>query len=157
MLEDVVLDTNVLKHADDPREIRREDAIDLVLRMFDASTTLAIDEGFALGDSNTSLIGKEYLDNLVPGMLGLQLLVELVDQARLKPLSIRSEVNSRRQINQLVRNKRDRTFLLVALETVEKIFVSHDFDDFDVKKRKVIEKKLNVQVVDACVCCPLLN
>lgn len=156
VLADVVIDTNVLKHADDPRQQQQQECIDLIVQMLEAKTVLAVDGGFSLDDTNSSLVGREYIDNLIPGMLGLTLLTELVNQERVKTLDLRPGAAVRKAINQRIRNKRDRTFVLLARETDEKVLVSHDFTDFDSRKRRGIKKDFQVSMVEACECCSLL-
>jgi hypothetical protein len=61
-----------------------------------------------------------------------------------------------KKIDQMLRNKKDRTYLCVALNSNEKKLVSHDFTDFQVAKRRTIGKELGVDVLVATECHSLL-
>ena len=151
MLDDLVVDTNVLMHADDPRQpVQQEQARALLDRLLDAPTVLAVDEGFDVNSSrNRSQIGHEYLRNLTGASLGMQVIASLAsnDRVRVTPRKVDQAIKKR--INQLVRKKTDRSFLAVACNTESRTFCSHDFQDFQKAKRKTIAKDLTVHVCEA--------
>lgn len=146
----MVIDTNVLMHADDPRESRQADAIELLSRLLDCETVLAIDEGFDLDPAlNRSLIGGEYFENLTPSSFASEALAHLAQSMRTKSVSRSLDAGTRKKINRLVRKPRDRTFLLVAHKSDEQILCSHDYEDFQKSKRPDIKSKLGVVVAEA--------
>jgi predicted nucleic acid-binding protein len=126
ILNDVVIDTNVLVHAQNPDEQRFEDSTNLIGTILSSNTELCVDEGFSEEESkNKSAIGSEYFDKLSFGSTGFTLVVQLAHQNRIKQLARRAPHHISRAINQILRNKTDRTFLNVAHNSVEKVLVSH--------------------------------
>ena len=157
MLEDVVVDTNVLMHAQNPNESRFSDARQLIERMLECTTLLCVDRGFDINPArNQSKIGAEYLDKLQPGSLGFALVVSLVAAFRLKQIDRLPPRDVSRAINQVIRNRRDRTFVGVSYNSTERMLVSHDYQDFQPAKRALIRQNLGVRVVDATTCLPEL-
>lgn len=153
MLSDIVIDTNVLLHAQNPNETQFENSSNLINKILGENTSLCIDEGFSEDESkNKSIIGCEYLSNLQPGSIGLNLIVQLALQQRIKQLTKRAPERIVRKINQIIRNKIDRVFLNVAYNSDEKTLVSHDYIDFQITKRKSILTDLQIQVISSCDC-----
>jgi predicted nucleic acid-binding protein len=151
MLDDIVVDTNVFLHADDPRqENRQQEAIEFLNRLVEVSTSIAVDEGFDVDESkNRSQIGYEYLTNLTAVSLGMRVIVALVSGDRVETKSRSLNVAAKKRINQLIRKKSDRAFLAVACNSNSKILCSHDFEDFQKPKRKTIRKDLGVTICEA--------
>lgn len=153
MLNDIVIDTNVLLHAQNPNEKRFKDSSNLICKILDENTSLCMDEGFSEDESkNKSMIGWEYLSNLQYGSIGLNLIAQLALQQRIKQLTKRAPERIVSKINQLIRNKTDRVFLNVAYNSDEKTLVSHDYKDFQKTKRRFIATNLQIQVIEACDC-----
>jgi hypothetical protein len=123
-----------------------------------ASTTkLAIDEGFSVESAaNKSLIGAEYLEKLVPGTLPSQVLIALANTGRVTTFKSSLQPQLAKKLNQLVANKRDRTFVKVCVNSVGKVLVSHDYEDFPVSKRGTISRSFGISIVDALSCQRLL-
>jgi hypothetical protein len=150
VLNDVVIDTNVLVHADNPGEERHRDAVELLDQLLEADTKLGIDEGFDIDpQKNLSLIGQEYLEKLTPTSLAYLILAHLAQTERVTFIPRSFGAHTRKAVNQILKNKRDRTFVLVAGETENRVLCSHDFKDFGKRKRKDIKTKLGVAIVDA--------
>jgi len=144
------MDTNVLMHAANSLEERCEDALGLVECLEGNGTYVCIDEGYSPDPSkNKSLIGDEYLRNLVPGSVGAALIAHLGRCQRLRLVPTKVPDHIRRVINRRVKNKRDRTFVRVAHNAATQILVSHDYCDFTVKTREGLRKDVHVQVVEA--------
>lgn len=153
MLNDVVIDTNVLVHAQNPNEQRFEDSTNLIDTILDSNTDLCVDEGFSEEEAkNKSAICSEYFDQLCFGSLGFTLIVQLAHQNRIKQLGRRAPHQISRRINQILRKKSDRNFLNVAYNSVEKVLVSHDFIDFQQPKRDRILSNFHIHVIEACDC-----
>jgi hypothetical protein len=147
---DLVLDTNVLMHADNPNEGRQADSAALLSKLLASECTLVVDEGFDLDSSkNTSLIGHEYLERLVPLSVGYQALVQMLSTGRVTFVSGSVPASTRNAVNQVLRNRRDRTFLIVAINSRGRVFCSHDFRDFSLTKRTNIRRRFRVTVCDA--------
>ncbi len=153
MLSDVVIDTNVLLHAQNPNEKRFEDSSNLIRKMLYENTSLCVDQGFSEDESkNESIIGQEYLSNLQFGSMSSNLIVQLASQQRIKQLTKRAPERIVRKINQIIRNKIDRVFTNVAYNSDEKTLVSHDYNDFSMTKRQRILTDLQIKIIEACDC-----
>lgn len=150
MLRDVVIDTNVLLHASNPTEIRRQYAHRFLVALQDTNTVVCVDEGFDLDERrNRSLIGQEYLEQLRFGMLGYAVVAHLARHGRVRGVSRAVGAATSKTINRLIRDKRDRTFVRVTCNTQERLLTSHDFDDFPNEKRRRLRDVIEVLVATA--------
>ncbi len=156
-LSDVVLDTNVLLHASNPIETRFEDARKFLSALVDSTTALCVDEGFHLEEAkNRSLIGAEYLDKLVSGTLGHALIAKMALEGRVAFVKASMATSDTKKLNQMLANKRDRTFVKVAAASEERTLVSHDYHDFPTQKRTDIARLFRVEIRDAAATLPLV-
>lgn len=152
MLQDIVIDTNVLVDANNPAVTRFGDAVAFLRKLVSPGvrTDLKVDPGFSQEEArNRSRIISEYLDHISFGSLGSSVLVALLSSGRVKSVSSMPEHRIKRQVNQIVRNKTDRYFLCVAISSDERVLVSHDYVDFQSRKRVHINRKFGVDVVEA--------
>ncbi|MBW8723233.1 MAG: hypothetical protein JF626_15675 [Polaromonas sp.] len=152
-LIDLTLDTNVLLHCCNQIEIRHDSAVEFVTALLASLTNIAIDEGFDIDPAkNRSLIGSEYLSKLVPGTLPSSLISHLALTGRIS--IYKSSVNAQlaKKLNQLVTNKRDRTFVKVCSNSSGKVMVSHDFRDFSASKRKTLNNIFSIAILEADAC-----
>ena len=158
MIADMVIDTNVFVHADNPMEARCAASRSLLQRILSVGTILRVDEGYDSNEArNRSHIGSEYQHNLRFGSMGLAVLVQLAGQGRIRTLPRKvPDAATAKKIRQLLRNTTDRVFLSVAYGSHEKILVSHDYVDFQEAKRPTIREVLGVAVIEACACEPRL-
>ena len=157
MIEDVVVDTNVFVHSDNPGVDEFESSLRFMNRLLESLVALCIDDGFNVDESkNRSLIGNEYFKH-IKGTLAKSVLAHLAQNQRIKVVGKSVEHSQRKLILQSVSNKRDRNFLFVALNSSSKHLVSHDFRDFNKSKRKFINKKVGVIFATASECCVLFQ
>ena len=71
-------------HASNPTHADHEPAKLLCTLLEATKTRICVDDGFNLDESqNRSIIGKEYLDHLKPGMVGLGLVSVLAQSMRI--------------------------------------------------------------------------
>lgn len=71
MLEDLVIDTNVLMHANNSKEERQEDTIKFLKKLLASDTFICVDEGFDPDEAkNKSKIIGEYYQYLAVGSFG---------------------------------------------------------------------------------------
>lgn len=153
MISELVLDTNVLAHCCNPNEPRRKEALELVLAIQHSSTSLCVDDGFSIVESqNRSIIGAEYMAHLVYGSLGLYLIQFLAVNGRVRVYPKRPPHDIARRINRVIRNAHDRAFVGVAWHSSERVLVSHDYTDFDHDKRIHLSSELGVDVIDSRQC-----
>jgi predicted nucleic acid-binding protein len=150
MLHDIVIDTNVLMHAENPNEVRSESAAKLIRTLLSCRAKLCVDEGFAIEESrNRSLIAGEYLERLRAGGVGLAFIVHLARNGRVSEVSSKVEQSLARFLTRRVSDKRDRTFLRVAANAHDRLMTSHDFSDLPLGKRREIRSISGIRILDA--------
>lgn len=150
MLDDVTVDTNVFLHSVNEAEERCAASKEFLEDLLRGDTFICIDEGFDMDESkNKSAIGCEYHSNLRYVNTAFAVLVALGRKGQIKQVNRAAVPAANRRILQMVRNKVDRVFLRVCLNSGSRVFVSHDFVDFQVEKRDRIRRELRVQVVEA--------
>lgn len=154
---DIVLDTCTLVHANNTESDYQLYSIELINKLLLNTTLVTVDEGFELNETtNKSYIALEYLKHLAPGMLGYSLIVDLALNQRFNFVSNKVPNATKNYIEQLIRNKKDRMFLRVSLNSTEQTLVSHDYTDYQKKKRKTILKDININIIDAEVAVTLI-
>ncbi len=148
MIDDLVIDTNVLVHASNPAVPRHEAALLFATSLLAADTLLCLDEGFsAIEAQNRSLIGGEYYQHLVVGMIGYAVVATLAASERVKQVSKTVPAAARTRIKRLIpRNPRDRTFVQVAVNSTDNVLVSHDFDDLGDDVRRKLRAEVGIDV-----------
>jgi predicted nucleic acid-binding protein len=150
MPTDIIIDTNVLVHANNKNEIRQQASIDMIKYLLDSEELLCIDQGFSFNEAqNRSFIGYEYLKHLKIGMLGYIFISTIAQRKRIKQVAKNADAAISRKINKCMSNIRDRTYLNVAYNSSDKILVTHDYSDFSISKRKYINKEFEIKVFDA--------
>ena len=150
MLLDIVLDTNVLVHADNPEELRHQTSRALLAELANCVTRLCVDEGFDVIEANNrSIIGAEYLKHLRFGMLGYELVRHLAGSLRVKQVSRNVPQSVLRHITRQVPKGPDRTFLRVAFNSESKTLACHDFDDVPITVRARLQRSIGLQIIDA--------
>jgi hypothetical protein len=142
MLSDVVIDTNVWAHADNPNEGRQADALDFVTALLNATTSLCVDEGFSLIESdNRSKVGNEYLTHLVALPIASAALATLAGSGRLAFLDVRVPDAVHQMINRLVHDPTDRIFVKLAFRTPRRaccaLMTSRTFHPLRAKLKRV--------------------
>ena len=157
MLSDIVVDANVLIHTQDPNVPYFAAACDFVRRLVARATVICVDPGFSTEEStDRSVIGLEYRTHLRFGSPGYNAVATLAAQKRIKQVTDKVGAAVHKRVNQLLRNKKDRTYVRVAVNSDEQTFVSHDYTDFQFTKREAIMADLGVRVLEASQSCPLL-
>ncbi|WP_417196548.1 hypothetical protein [Bizionia sp.] len=149
-MADIVLDTCTLVHANDENSEHQESSIELITSMLGNDLNVAVDEGFDMIDSNnSSYIGLEYTKHLIPGMLGFSLIQTLAINGRFNFVPNKVIQGTKKYIDRIIKNKKDRHFLRVAFNSDDKLLISHDFTDYQVAKRKSIKKDIKVIILTA--------
>ena len=146
----LVIDTNVLVHANNPKESRQQASIDMIKYILSSTEIICIDEGFVLSEAlNRSFIGYEYLKHLKVGMLGYTFISIIAQNKRIKQVPKKANATISRKINQCMSNIRDRTYVNVAYNSTDKILITHDYTDFAIPKRKHLGREFGINVVEA--------
>lgn len=152
-LADLTLDTNVLLHSCNTIEERHDASIEFLQCLLKCTTKLAIDEGFSLDPAlNRSFICDEYLTKIVPGTFPSAVLTQLALTGRVTTFKSSVSLQSAKKLNQMVSNRRDRTFVKVCANSAGRVLVSHDFADFPPPKRKELGKIFALEVLEAVHC-----
>jgi len=150
MLVDIVLDTNVLMHADNDKEPRCQMSRDLLTELQDCATHLCVDEGFNLDEAkNRSQIYSEYLGHLRHGTLGFALVAHLARSQRVRTVSRGVPPQVSKKIYTQGLSGPDRTYVKVAFNSDGKTLACHDFGDVPVTVRVRLRKTIGVHVLDA--------
>jgi hypothetical protein len=157
MLIDVVLDTNVFLHSQDPRQNLRVAAASLLERLSGCNVMLRVDEGFSVDPArNRSFIGHEYLTHVRFVDQAYALIVLLGRRGQIQETGKSVGAANQRALCRLISDKTDRVFVRVAFNSKSKTLVSHDFADFPTDRRAALRKQLQVATIDAEECLPEL-
>jgi len=90
----------------------------------------------------------EYLKHLAPPSLGRMFLAYIVANGRLVERSKSVNGTTGKLINRLVTEKGcDRVLVRVAVNSEERLLVSHDLGDISRKSRKVLGDKLGISIM----------
>lgn len=157
MLNDIVIDANVMLHAEDVREPRREQAHQLLTLLQQRTTKLCVDEGFDWNEArNRSHIGSEYLRHLSFGMLGYAIVAHLAASNRIKTISRQVPAAIAKRIREAVWSPPDRIYVRVAFNSDEKLLVSHDITDIPPASRAGLRAAIAVEILEAAQSVPRL-
>ncbi|MBN8566896.1 MAG: hypothetical protein J0M25_09215 [Flavobacteriales bacterium] len=149
-MTDIIIDTCTLVHANNSESPYFDSSVELINKMFGNQTLCTVDDGFSLNETqNKSYIALEYIKHLQPGSLGFNLIVHLALNQRLDFVSNKIPNNVKKYTERIIRNKKDRYFIRVTYNSVEKTLASHDFTDYQIDKRKLIKRDLNISIVTA--------
>jgi len=151
MLLDLTIDTNVLVHAEDVRQLLRPAVLKLIKKILESDAHICVDEGFDLSPSrNASQIGHEYIKFLRFGGVGYNLVAHLASTGRVDPHLRRTHDGRDKVIRQLIPDKTDRVFLAVACNSSSHILYSHDIRHVNNRRtRPKAASDLNVRILNA--------
>lgn len=153
MLADVVVDTDVLMHADNEASADRDASRSLIASLRAASTALCFDPGFHIDEArNRSGIAGEYFEHLAHGSLGLALVEECALSGRVRTVPIKVAPDVNRAIRQLIWDPTDRKFVKVAINSDERVLVTHNTSHIEPAAAE-LRRRWRVDVVDAHACC----
>jgi predicted nucleic acid-binding protein len=157
MLKDVVVDTNVFMHAGNDLEARQAEAILFLEALIAGATKIAVDEGFAADEAiNGSQIWAEYLNHIQESTIGRVAIAYLAQNERVVVVSRTVSQQHHKRVATAVRDPSDRVFMKVAINTREKVLVSHDFAAFDTAMRKSGRRRNGCTIGDASEAAALL-
>lgn len=152
MLIGMVLDANVLMHADNPASSRMQMSRDLLtaLQLETCQIHLCVDEGFHIDPAkNRSQIGSEYQKHLEIGMPGWAVVASLASSPRIRQVSRGVPPNVSKTIYRQVPKGPDQTHLKVAFNSHDKTLGCHDFGDIPATVRTRLRRAIGVHVLDA--------
>ena len=150
MTSDIVIDTNVLMHANDDRQSMQRQCIFILEKIVNSDISLCVDEGHSICEAlNRSKITSEYLNILSSGTFGYNFVVFLAQNKRIKILSAKVSKEIGKIIRKNVRDKTDVCFVKIAFKSREKLFISHDYVAMDLDRRNSIRDSIGVRVVCA--------
>jgi len=147
-MDDVVVDTNVFKHAQDRSSHHFMASAQFIASLLGSEVKLCLDQGFDIDNSAqpTSLIGAEYTKHLQPQSYGHIALALLLATGRYKAVGTKVSDAARKWSDAEIGKKRDRTFFRVAALSVDKTLVSHDEEDFSMPIRTSAKRKFSVTI-----------
>jgi hypothetical protein len=148
-MTDLLIDTNILMHANNDHERSQRMCIDLINYLLSSTENLCVDEDL---DINKSLILHEYFDKLrTPDTTGRSFIIRLLQQKRVTPIPRKCEQRVTKIINQHINRDKhvDKVFVKITHKSNDKIFVSHDFEDFQIPKREYFKTTLDISIVSA--------
>jgi hypothetical protein len=156
MLADVVVDTNVFVHAENPGNAEYEASREFINLMLGATTLLCLDAGFDVDESrNASRIAGEYIAHLPPGALAHVLIQQCAANGRISILDPRVSPSINQTIERLVDDPSDWKFVRVAHKSQERVLVTHD-DDHLWPVVDELAAEVSVELADAYGCCELV-
>ncbi len=143
----LVIDTNVLEHADNPNEPRYDDTVAFLNYIqISIEDIIYVDESLS---PDESFILNEYRSRLVPGNYGHTILLLLIRQERIASISRSVLGTITKKIIKWAHKPVDVIFVKVAFNSNEKILVSHDYEDFPQKARNNFLKEIQVDIISA--------
>ena len=144
---DVVVDTNIWLHANNPTVDTFAAALEFVRTLLRSSTVLCFDTGVSLTEAcNRSRILSEYLAQIKGSGVGKKILEELLQSGRWTDVSGKVTNAQRKVIDQNVPDKRDRVFAKVATNSKSQSLISHDKKAFRTKCKAQLQQKCGVRV-----------
>jgi hypothetical protein len=150
MAIELVVDTNVLKHASDDKYHSQEHCIGIIDFIENNNEVF-----LCLDESDNGHISYEYRKHCKYGSPGFAMLIKIAARLRFKDkTSLPVSVNQK--INQTGIKRADRIFVWVAYLTNTKILVTQEHEDFTDKNRKRIKKEIGVKTIMSNECLELL-
>lgn len=144
---DIVLDTNVLSHADNPGSSHQLSAQRVLDWMRGCEVYWVLDDnGKSQPDPHTSQLYLEYRQTLPPMGAAIQLFAACLAGGRVR-FAPRPAQTVRDNIRRLVpRNKKDQVILGAAAGATDKVMISNDESDFPKSVRKKALTQLAVTI-----------
>lgn len=151
-LVDIVVDTNVFVHSHNSASKRYPEALQFLLDLRESVTVLCFDAEASPDESlNTSRILTEYRTR-IPGHSTAAKIVSQILQSTERWRSVSDHVPvgpERSCITKEVRDGRDRLLARVALNTSERVLVTHDDRAFPARTCKLLSKTCGMAVLTA--------
>ena len=148
----IVIDTNVILHADNPVSGYQSDSKNFLDRFLTKGCyRLALDRSPPLGrQHNESQILQEYSEHVTyVSSFGHYFLIEVLKRSWFDVVGRTNDRREKKIIIQEVSDKVDRIFLRVTCMTNSRKLVTHDFDDFPMQKRERLAEALQVRFLTA--------
>lgn len=145
-MDELVIDTNVWKHAESFSYAKQEKAYWFVKAFSESSVKLALDEGH-----DKSRILREYFDVITQNSVSYYLLQEILldSDSRVVWVSVRVRPQDNGWLGRSIKNPADARFVKATINTSSKVMVSNDFIDFPRKFRRSLSKRVYVEVVSS--------
>jgi hypothetical protein len=155
-ISEVVVDTNVFMHSNNPECKEYKMSVAFVSALFSKSgkVFLCVDKPRpnAPDSAYHGSIGAEYFGKLNASMWFFPAFCEFIQNSTREKV-VDLPVAEAKWIVDNIAKKTDRPFLRVAIVTADHVLVSHDFQDFNDHGRKGVRrqaaKRFGVEIVDA--------
>lgn len=152
MLIDIVIDTNVISHANNPSCKYGKDSMRFLMKMLESKTSMCLDAKLKDGspDQKSSRIMQEYRNTLsATHGLTYQFLVQMMQKNRIKFVPTEVNRDDAVWINQRISVPNDRTILRIALNSEGFVVASNDYQDFTKSVRRECKKTFGLQVLES--------
>jgi len=145
---DVVIDTNVLVHANNPELDKFESATKFVKAILDSAVLICLDSGASASEAESaSRILSEYWSHVRGRGLGSILLEAMLSRKLWTSVDISNLPQAYRKLfNQNIPDSTDRVFAKVASNSISKLLVSHDGHAFSDSCKKILATKCGISV-----------
>lgn len=157
-MQKLVIDTCALVHANNSESGYMDSSIEMIEKiMYNDCVIIYTDLTLDLNETcNTSHLGQEYLEHLIPGMLGYTFLEYMYQNQRIDYVPLKVPQAIKHKFEQLISNKGDIKVLKITFNTPDKILISNDYSDFNPLKRKLLQKKVDITILSSNECCGFL-
>ena len=154
MIDELVIDANIFGLSDNPAMPEMPTCRKLLEFLLSSHVILVVDEDFSLDSAlNKSRIGHEYMNHARHGTLGFALLVKCATSQRIRYVDTSVNDADRRFLKRaLPRNTHDRIYVPVSMRASSRVLATNDWDDFTVKARTDIGRRLGVRAIPAHEC-----
>jgi hypothetical protein len=149
-VDDVVIDTNALGHAEQPLVAFHPSALKFLqwMSVTEQVKWILDDNGKSAPDLKTSVLASEYYETLSPQGLPLTLFTACLAMGRVA-FATRPTPSTRKIIRRLVpRNTNDQAVLGATTTCKDRVLISNDYNDFSDPVRVMCAQELGVEVMD---------
>jgi hypothetical protein len=151
----VVIDTNIFVHATNEEIYCNAYCINLLTHLIESDEdyiNVDVDFDFTDESQNRSPLGEEYWEHIPAGSIGETMILQAIQDERIEFLPRKPHYHIVKKIGlyrKPTMKKSDRHFVGIAYQTLDRILISEDFDDFPQKRRNEIEHDLEVRIIQA--------
>jgi len=154
-INDIVVDTNVFMHANNDKIKFCKSSKEFIGYLSNCNILLCLDDGFdPVQSKNQSHIAHEYFTHIRHGEFAYGILLKILSSKNYKIIKKSQYKKYKKLVNQCIRNTFDRIFICIAIVSDSKLFISNDFEDLDLQKRKYLEKSIkNLRILSSAQLC----
>jgi predicted nucleic acid-binding protein len=154
-MNDIVIDTNVLLHAENKAIHYCRSAFRTLELVLKADLCLCVDDVFSMDSfRNTSVIGHEYIQYIRTGTFAYAFLLDRLIKGKYKQIFKNEHKKIKLLLNKKVKNgeihnRHDLAFVITAYGSQNKMLISNDYDDFNDRIREYILNSFLINILDS--------